>query len=329
MISLLLSAARAREHADALRFAAHAEGETLRLVTPEDVAHVPTLLEDVQVAWYTLDLLEGGSPTGPASRRFFALLQDCPALRWLHVMSAGTELPMYEPVRRRGVLFTTGSGIAAQPVAHSAVAAVMALSRGFGHWTAAQQRREWSRIPPDRLPRDLPGQHAVVIGLGPIGLEIARLLRAVGLHVTGVRSRAQPADGVDRTIAFGELAGVIGTADWLIVCCPLSDLTRGLVDRTMLASLPMGAGIVNVSRGAVIDEPALRDALTTGRVGAAYLDVFEQEPLAADSPFWSLPNVWISPHNAAASRGNAARELRLFVRNLGNFLAGRSLENAR
>ncbi|MDN3922529.1 D-2-hydroxyacid dehydrogenase [Roseateles violae] len=327
MASLLLSTARLLEHGSALKSMANAAD--LRLVGMEEAEHFPAVLSDIEAAWYSLDLLNAGAPTGPSSVRFFRLIEACPKLRWLQVMSAGTDLPLYRPVIQRGVQISSGSGIASEPVAHSTVAAVMALSRGFGHWLSAQRHRTWSKIPQDRLPRDLPGQHAVVVGLGPIGLEVSRLLRTLGLRVTGVRSRAEPLPSVDHTVTYEELADVVQTADWLIVCCPLSPRTEGLIGRQVIGALPARAGVVNVSRGAVIDQLALQEALMNGRVGSAYLDVFEREPLPADSPLWSLPNVWISPHNAAASAENTRRESELFIRNLGNYLAGRPLENER
>ena len=328
MTMLLLSEAMRHAHAAALYTIARQHAVELQLVSLDEAEQRGTALQRVELAWYSLDMLAGGAPTGCDTQRLFALLQRAPALRWLHLMSAGTDLPLYDAIKQRElVAMSCGSGIAAVPVAHSAVAALMALARGFEHWLQARQRRSWSRLPAP--PRDLPGQRVVVVGMGPIGQEIARLLVALGMYVMGVRRQALPLAGVECVISYADLPAAATQADWLVLCCPLTRETQGLVNASLLAQLPRGAGLINVGRGEVVDEAALVAALQSGQLGAAYLDVFAQEPLPADSPLWSLPKVWLSPHNAAASQGNPGREAELFLRNLDHFLAQRPLENLR
>jgi phosphoglycerate dehydrogenase-like enzyme len=257
----------------------------------------------------------------------FELLERAPRLRWVQLPTAGIDLPMYRPLRARGVRLATAAGVTALPIAHTVLGALLALSRGFDHWLVSQQQARWEpRIGAD-APRDLAGQHAVIVGLGPIGREIARLLRALGLRTTGVRRSAQPSNDVDDTRVYAELPRCVPDADWLILCCPLGPQTERLVNAPLLAALPPQARVINVGRGRVVDEAALVEALRERRIAGAYLDVFEHEPLAADSPLWRLPGVWVSPHNAAASQGNGARQRALFERNLMRFLAGEPLEN--
>jgi phosphoglycerate dehydrogenase-like enzyme len=222
------------------------------------------------------------------------------------------------------VQVTTSSGANALVVAHTALAGVLALARRFPQLWDAQRERRWSSLMGESLPRDLEGQHAVVVGWGPIGQHLARLLQALGLRVTVVRQQDRPADGFP-TVAAARLREVLPTADWLLLACPLTAQTRGLVDAGAIAALPAGAHLVNVSRGEIVDEHALVEALRSGRLGGAFLDVYAQEPLPPDSPLWTLPDVIATPHSAGLSDGNAARVRRMFLDNLRRFLAGEPL----
>jgi phosphoglycerate dehydrogenase-like enzyme len=135
------------------------------------------------------------------------------------------------------------------------------------------------------------------------------------------------ADPVDELHHPAALAELLPRADWLALACPLTDETRNMIDTRALALLPRGARILNVARGEVIDEPALIEALRGGQVGGAYLDVFQIEPLPAESPLWDLPNVIITPHNSAASAGNDGRAAAIFLRNLRHWAHGEPLVN--
>jgi len=134
-------------------------------------------------------------------------------------------------------------------------------------------------------------------------------------------------DPVDELHPPQQLAALLPRADWLIIACPLTAETRGLVDAGLLARLPPGARIINMARGEIIDEAALVDALRDGRLGGACLDVFAKEPLPEASPLWDLPNVLVSPHNSAAAQGNNERVYRMFMANLECWLQGRALGN--
>ncbi len=178
-------------------------------------------------------------------------------------------------------------------------------------------------------PRDLAGQTALVVGTGPIGQEIGRLCRAFGLRAVGVRRDATAGlpPGFDEVSSFAGLPSALPRADWLVLACPLTATTRGLVDAEALALLPPGAHLVNVARGGVVVEADLLAALRSGHVAGAFLDVFAAEPLPPDSPFWDLPNVVVSPHSAAASDGLAGRVAAVFCENLGRWRRGEALRN--
>ena len=261
------------------------------------------------------------------SRQFFAALRKAPALRWLHVFNVGVDHPIYREMLARGVRLTTSAGSTAEPIAQTAIMGLLALARGLPRWLAAQRAHRWD---PERkaAPRDLRGQTAVIVGLGQIGSEIARLARVLGLRVIGVRRGARgPDDRVDELHAPAALPELLGRCDWLVIACPLTDQTRGLIDAAMLARLPQGARIINIARGEIVVEAALIDALRSGHVAGAYLDVFETEPLPPDSPLWDLPNVLVTPHNSSVSSGNEQRILDIFLDNLARWQRGAALVN--
>ncbi|MDB5862763.1 MAG: hypothetical protein JWO70_569, partial [Betaproteobacteria bacterium] len=243
------------------------------------------------------------------------------------LVSAGADHTHYRPAMTRGVRLTSSSGTNAAPVALTAVTGLLMLARGFPHWTRAQHRREWAPQAPAEHPRDLSGQVAVIVGVGQIGKIIARALQAMDVRTIGVRRQASPLEHFDEMRPIAELDVLLPHCDWLVLACPLTPETRGLIDARRLALMPGHAGLVNVSRGEVVDEPALIDALACNRIRGAYLDVFATEPLPPHSPLWSLPNAIVTPHDSTASSGNYSRGVELFLRNLEAYLNGGALEN--
>ena len=326
MTSLLVShrfntAHGAKVAAAAARHNARAE---LLVLPPDPAARLPDAdCARAEAAFFSDDVFPD------FSRQFFSAARKAPRLKWLHVFNAGVDHPIYNEMLGRGVRLTTSSGTAAVPIAHSAIMGLLTLARHFPHWLAAQHRHAWDPMHQiDGLPRDLKGQTALVLGLGKIGSEIARIARALGLHVIGIRrGPRRPDDPVDELHPPGALRELAPRCDWLIIACPLTPETRGLVDAGLIAALPDGARIISISRGEIVKEDALIAALSSGRLAGAYLDVFEAEPLPPDSPLRDLPNVLISPHNAGASAGNAERLLALFLDNLGRWLRGDALVN--
>lgn len=262
------------------------------------------------------------------SRQFFSTVRKAPGLQWLHVFNAGVDHPIYAEMLQRGVRLTTSAGTTAIPIAQTAIAGLLMLARNFPRWLHAQQARRWDPARAPHFPRDLAGQTVLIVGLGSIGSEIARLARVLGLKVIGVRrSPQQPDDPVDEMHPPQKLPELLPRADWLVIASPLTAETRGMVDAQLLARLPQGARIINIGRGEIINETAMIAALQAGRLGGAYLDVFEKEPLPADSPLWDLPNVIISPHNSAAASGNDERIYQMFVANLQNWHRKQALTN--
>jgi D-2-hydroxyacid dehydrogenase (NADP+) len=265
-----------------------------------------------------------------ASTTFFNMVNAAPDLQWLHLTSAGVDLvqfPQYSESLERGLRLSTSSGSNALPIAHTVVAAVLAHARGFLHWAQAQSEGRWSPLPSQELPRDLSEQTVIIIGMGPIGREVGRLLNTVGMRTVGIRRNVGQAPHFDAVYHYDDLDGLLPEASFVILACPLTEETRGLLNAARLARLSPSASLVNVGRGELVDEAALVDALAARRLRSAYLDVFQVEPLPADSPLWRLPNVWISPHNSSAAEGNMRRVAEIFLDNLKFWLNGEGLTN--
>jgi phosphoglycerate dehydrogenase-like enzyme len=261
-------------------------------------------------------------------------LQDLPELaprvRWVQATSAGIGhfVRRNDYARRMpDTVFTTASGVHARPLAEFSLMCMLAHVRGFLPTLHAQRRRHWERF----AGTDLEGRTVLVVGYGKIGREVGRMAQAFGMTVVGVRSRADgthPASVSAHELHTTEaLPTLLPRADFLVLAAPHTDETEGLIGAAGLAALPEGAVLVNIGRGALVDEPALVDALASGHLGGAYLDVFEEEPLPADSRLWDMPNVLVSPHSGSTSDRENARITDLFCENLHRWQAGAALLN--
>ena len=279
-------------------------------------------LARIEIAFFSQDVFPD------YSRQFFSAVHKAPHLKWLHAFNVGVDHPVYTKMLERGVRLTTSAGTTAEPIAQTALAGMLMLSRGFPHWLKAQAEHRWDPVRLQQSPRDLPGQTVLVYGMGHIGTAFARLARALGLRVIGVRRGLRNADDpVDEMHTPDQLDALLPRAEWLMLACPLTPETRRLITAQRLSLLPQGACILNVARGEIIDEAAMIAALKQGQLAGAYLDVFEQEPLPAASPLWDLPNVIVTPHNATSSSGNEQRVVDCFLRNLEQWNSKASLTN--
>ena len=325
-LRLLLSAFAQRSWGE--RILAAVPAGALSLVTAED-AHAAGAPCDADLAFMTREVTGRSSSNNPTPelQRFDAIVRQAVKLRWLQIHPAGAERPIYRELRARGVKVTTASGATAITVSHSVLGALIAINRRFPLLADAQRRHAWEQRLGDRSPRDLGGQCAVIVGMGPIGRNIARLLKVLDMRSVGVRRSAEPVEDCDRTIAYADLPDVLPRADWLILCCPASPLTRGIANAKVFAEMPWGSHLINVSRGSIAVEPDVLEALQSGQLAGAYLDVFEREPLDPASPLWDMPNVLISPHTASHSLGQNEAILDIFLDNLARFRAGQKLHN--
>jgi phosphoglycerate dehydrogenase-like enzyme len=259
------------------------------------------------------------------------LVRRAPRLEWVQARNAGAGEQLGQALQRsaedaRRVTVTTSSGVHAGPLAEFAMFGLLAFAKQLPTLIADQRQRHW---PPGQQPvGELRDRTLLIVGLGEIGTETARLAGAFGMHVIAVRRDASGSvPHVDELHAADELPTLVGRADGIVVTLPLTDATRGLLDADTLAAVKPGAVLVNVGRGAVIDEGALAERLQDGTLAGAALDVFTEEPLPEDSPLWGLENVIVSPHNAALVEAEEARVVDLFIDNLRRRREGEPLRN--
>ena len=262
-------------------------------------------------------------------KSFGDALIAAPKLQWAHFHSTAIEQHVFvAPLLSRGVKLTTSAGTNSEPVVHTAIMGLLMLARRFPRWLDAQRRHAWEPMRGADVPPDLRGQTMIVVGLGNIGREIAQFSQALGMHVIGIRRTPKSAgDTLDEIHPPSALGELLPRCQWLVLACPYTKETHHLVNADTLTKLPRGAALINVARGRVCDEPAVVAALQSGRLGCAYLDVFEKEPLPPESPLWSMPNVIATPHNAAVSAGNERRAAELFLVNLEKWARGEPLLN--
>ena len=263
----------------------------------------------------------------PDTQYFYDALRASKDLQWIQIHSAGADRQIYLDLMARGVMLTTSSGASASLVAQTALTGLLSLSRRFPQLAAAQRAHIWAPFFKTGLPPDLEGQTVMIVGWGPIGQKLSAWLGALGLNIIVVRQSAQALIEGVQVIGFADFKATLPQTDWLVLACPLTETTTNLVSAQALASMKSSAHIINISRGAVIDEPAMIDALKNNRLAGAYLDVFAQEPLVADSELWDLPNVIATPHTAGFSDGILKRMSQMFIQNLKNWHAKTPLFN--
>lgn len=246
------------------------------------------------------------------------------ALRWVHTASAGVDRVAFPELLASDVVLTNSRGVFDTPMAEYALGLVLAFAKDLPGTVTRQSERVWQHRETERVA----GRTAVVVGSGPIGRAIGRHLGAVGVHVELVGRTERTGDPDFGTIhAAAGLHALLPRADYLVLAAPLTEQTRGLVDAAALAALKPGARIVNVGRGPLIVTDDLVAALRSGRLGGAALDVFDTEPLPADSPLWGLPGVIVSPHMSGDIVGWRDELAALFADNLARYRSGRPLRN--
>lgn len=245
-------------------------------------------------------------------------------LRWVHVASAGVDRLLFPGLVDSDVVVTNSRGVFERPIAEYVLGLLLAFVKDLPRTRDLQRERTWQH----RMTGTLEGRRAVVVGTGPIGREIGRLLTAVGLRVTLVGRTARDDDPEFGAVrASADLVAVVGDADFVVGAAPLTPQTRGLFDRQVFAAMPPTARFVNVGRGASVVEADLLAALGAGEIAGAALDVFEQEPLPAEHPLWSADGMLVSPHMSGDAFGWQDALADLFRDNLQRWRTRRPLRN--
>jgi phosphoglycerate dehydrogenase-like enzyme len=266
-----------------------------------------------------------------ASRLSASMVVRAPRLRWVHSTAAAVDiLPIPEMVTR-GILVSSSRGIQAAPIAEHVMGGLLMLSRRFNLLLQAQRERRWiqNELTNAAWPWSLKGRAMTILGFGTIGREVARRAHAFGMRVTGIRRRLdQPLPPfVDRMMGGNQLDEALRGADVLVISAPLLPETDRMIRAEQLALMNRGAILINVARGKIVDGAAMLGALHSGQLGGAVLDVFDREPLDAESPLWDLPNVIISPHSSGVRPDHWDEVIDLFSENLRRFRHGEPLLN--
>jgi phosphoglycerate dehydrogenase-like enzyme len=262
-----------------------------------------------------------------------SLFLEAQGLRWVHSAAAGVGSALYPEMVRSDVLFTNSAGIHAIPIAEYVVAGILHFLRGLDIAQEQQGRGEWNKMPFVRLDsvlREMDSVNALIVGVGGLGGAIAERLSALGARCTGVRRRVElgAPRGFHRVTGLDQLDAELSWHDVIVLAAPLTPETGGLLSAGQLDRLPLTAIVVNVARGALLDEDALATRLRAGRLRGAVLDVFREEPLAPTSPLWQLRQVVLTPHVSPVSPGRFwPRQLDLFLENWRRYLQGEPLKN--
>jgi phosphoglycerate dehydrogenase-like enzyme len=254
------------------------------------------------------------------------MLERSQSLEWVQSIGAGTEHLDSSGLARRGVIFTNAAGVTADSISEFVLGRLLQVWKYLRTLDRRQSDRRWE----PQFGRRVAGLTLGVVGLGAIGRATAKRARAFEMQVVGNRRRAAPGDrdpDVDRLYTADQIDEMLSVCDAVLISAPASPETEHLFDAERIAAMKPGAVLCNVARGSLVDEDAVVDALNSGHLSAAILDVTEEEPTPSDSPLWTAPNCYLSPHTSVALESLEADLVDLVVRNLGRFVRGEQLEN--
>ena len=300
------------------RFGAIAEPDRVLRVDRKDRAAFRDALAEAEIAFLADDLDED--------------VLAAPKLKWVHVNLSGMTLSARPTIFDRGLKVTGVAGRSAPALAEHAMMFMLAINANLRGFEDAQRAHRWGGVEGSRDLRALYGQTLAILGVGATAKELALRAKAFGMTVLGYRRRnADLPPGFDRvySVEGGEtLAPILDAADFIVLAINLSDATHHLIGRDELMRMKPNAVIVNLSRGGVIDEAALIEALYARRIRGAELDVFDTEPLPPESPFWDAPNTLVSPHFSAPVHDRLKRTLAIIEENFRRYRAGEDMLNA-
>lgn len=252
-------------------------------------------------------------------------ISKTPYVKWLHSFSAGVDRILTPSVIASDMIVSSSSGIHATPIAEHIIGFMLMFTRGFHAAVRNQQKHVWEKY---QALDELHGKNILIVGLGEIGTETARLAGGFGAHVSAVsRSSKEKPVFVERLEKSERLDAMLPEADFVVITLPHTNETHYLFDKKKFALMKRSAIVINIGRGGIVNEADLIDALNNKIIAGAGLDVFEKEPLPADSPLWDMPNVIITPHHSGLSQKYMDRAVELFCKNLQAYLKGERLPN--
>ncbi|MEZ4727103.1 MAG: D-2-hydroxyacid dehydrogenase [Caldilineaceae bacterium] len=270
-----------------------------------------------EVAWLNVGLVRAN-----LAQRYVQTVLAAGTVKWLQTYNAGLDQPFYQTILDQGIRISASSAQAIA-IAEYVIANILACYQDVFARRRYQQAHQWQKT----VFKELWHTRWLLIGFGNIGQAVAQRLRAFECEVIAVRRSGQAHALANQVITPEQMAEHLPQVDGVILACPLTDETAGLVDDVFFQQLKPGATLVNIARGKIVDEAALIDALKRGIVGQAILDVFDPEPLSADSPLWELDNVLITPHSSNSGENTPLRGDLLFLENLRRYLAQEPLLN--
>jgi phosphoglycerate dehydrogenase-like enzyme len=317
----------------------------MKLLLPAEFANElepqlsPDRYPDIQIAWVdSQSNFEGDPSDAEVYLNWFYLkpitlqkvLTAAPHLRWQQTPSAGVNHILTPDYLERKILLTNGAGTFAIPIAEFVMAYILNHAKSLPKLKDLQMQKIWLRS--DSAAGDLPlqeveGATLLILGAGSIGQEIAKRAHAFGMRVWGSRRNPESLPNFEKIVGANDWRSLLPEVDYLVLATPLTPETRGLIDAATLRLMRPTAYLINIARGAVVDEPALITALREGWIAGAGLDTFYTEPLPEDSPLWSLPNVFVTPHCSGFSPRIAQRTIALFLDNLWRYQNGMPLRN--
>jgi len=289
-----------------------AHSERIVIVTTDELQADPGLVAKLEIVY------------GGLSRE---LLPQATRLRWLQTAGAGVNGLITPALLESDVIVTNASGIHAEPITEHMFGMLLMVTRRLTEAREQQQSRQWKGYDFGGNVNLLAGKTLGVLGVGAIGGHSAKVGRAFGMRVIGLRRTAEPHPYVDRMYGEADRLEFFREADMVMNSLPLTEKTRHAMSWAEFAALKPGAIVINTGRGATINTDALLDALRSGRLGAALLDVTDPEPLPAEHPLWIVENVYITPHYSGAHPGYDQRAGAIFLDNLQRYLAGAPLVN--
>lgn len=247
-----------------------------------------------------------------------------PRLKWLQATSAGIGQTIKNAgLEQSGIVFTTASGVHARPLADFCLMAMLMFAKGYGQMESDKRAKRWERYSGE----ELTGKTLAIIGLGGVGQAVANHGKMMEMRVVGMKRTPGSVPNVERVYVRDELHAMLGEADFLVLIAPHTADTEGMIGEAEFAAMKPGSVLINIARGTLVDEAAMARALQSGHLAGAALDVFRQEPPPAESAFWDLRNVIVSPHSASTVRQENERITALFCDNLRRYLSGEPMVN--
>ncbi|HHT84450.1 MAG: D-2-hydroxyacid dehydrogenase [Bacillota bacterium] len=293
--------------------------DAIREVVEDPVFLEPDTSDKLEDLILEADILFGSPAFSPA------ILAKSKTLKLVHVGSTGVDGYMIPEFQQSDIILVNSRGVHGTTVADHAVAMLLALSRGFHDAWKDRRHKKWD--PQGQSIVNLPGKTAGLLGLGAIGMEVAARCKAFGMRVIGIRRNPQQSEAVDLVLPPSGLDQLLSESDFVVCSLPLTKETRHLLTIREFSLMKPSAFFINVGRGAVVKEEDLISALSQGLIKGAGLDVFEEEPLAAESPLWDMPNVIMTPHSAGFDEEHAKNTFDIFLKNLVRFQQGLPLIN--